>query len=73
MKILQRNLNRSTLVVWEIRASENPNTVHEEPLHSEKIGVWCGMSRQRIIGLNFFEETIKTAAYMEIFNIFVNQ
>jgi len=70
---LQRNLNRSTFVVWEIWASENPNAVHEEPLHSEKIGVWCGMSRQRIIGPIFFEETIKTAAYMEIFNTFVNQ
>ena len=73
MKILQRNLNRSTFVVWEIWASENPNAVREEPLHSEKIGVWCGMSRQRIIGSIFFEETIKTAAYMEIFNTFVNQ
>jgi len=31
------------------------------------------MSRQRIIGPIFFEETIKTAAYMEIFNTFVNQ
>ena len=57
----------------EIWASENPNAVHEEPLHSEKIGVWCGMSRQRKIGPIFFEETIKTAAYMEIFNTFVNQ
>ena len=31
------------------------------------------MSRQRIIGPIFFEETIKTAAHMEIFNTFVNQ
>ena len=31
------------------------------------------MSRQRIIGPIFFEETMKTAAYMEIFNTFVNQ
>jgi len=31
------------------------------------------MSRQRIIGPIFFDATIKTAAYMEIFNIFVNQ
>ena len=73
MKILQRNLNRSGFVVWEIWASENPNAVHEEPLHSEKIVIWCGMSRQRIIGPIFFEETIKTAAYMEIFNTFVSQ
>ena len=31
------------------------------------------MSRQRIIGPIFFEETVKTAACMEIFNTFVNQ
>jgi len=37
------------------------------------IGVWHEMSRQRIIGPIFFEETIKTAAYMEIFNTFLNQ
>jgi len=47
--------------------------IHEEPLHSEKIGVWSGMSWQHIIGPIFFDATITTAAYMEIFNIFVNQ
>ena len=69
MKILQRNLNRSTCVAWEVK-SENPNALHEEPLHSEKIGVWCGMSQRRII---FFDATITTAAYMEILNTFVNK
>ena len=33
----------------------------------------CGMSRRRIIGPIFFDATITTAAYMEIFNTFVNQ
>ena len=42
-------------------------------LHSQKIGVWCGMSRRRIIGPSYFDATITTAAYMEIFNTFVNQ
>jgi len=73
MKILQRNLNMSTFVRSRIWASENPNAIHEEPLHSEKIGVWFGMSRRRIIGPIFFDATITTAAYMEIFNTFVNQ
>jgi len=50
-----------------------PNAIHEEPLHSEKIGVWCGMSRRRIIGPIFFDAIITTAAYMEIINTFVNQ
>jgi len=49
-----------------------PNAIHEEALHSEKIGVWCGISRRRIIGLIFFDATV-TAAYMEIINTFVNQ
>jgi len=31
------------------------------------------MSRRRIIGPIFFDATITTAAYMEIFNTFVNQ
>ena len=35
--------------------------------------IWCGMSRWRIIGPIFFDATITTSAYMEIFNIFVNQ
>ena len=47
--------------------------IHEEPLHPEKIGVWCGMFRRSIIGPIFFDATITTVAYMEIFNTFVNQ
>jgi len=52
---------------------KNPNVIHEEPLHAEKIGIWCGMYQQHIIGPIFFDATITTAAYMEIFNTFVNQ
>jgi len=63
-------VNSQNSRIW---ASENPNAIHEEPLHSEKIGVWCGMSRRRITGPIFFEETIKIATYMEIFNTFINQ
>jgi len=50
-----------------------PNAIHEEPLHSEKTGFWCGMSQQHIIGPIIFGAPITTAAYMEIFNTFVNQ
>ena len=76
MKILQRNLNRSTFIVCEMKrnvASKNPNAVHEEALRSEKIGVWCGMFRRLIIGPIFFDATITTAAYTETFNTFLNQ
>jgi len=50
-----------------------PNTIHEQSLHSEKIDIWCGMSRRRIIDPIFFDATITTAAYTEIFNTLVNQ
>ena len=63
-------VNSQNSRIW---ASENPDAIHEEPPHSEKIGVWCGMSRQCIIGPIFFDGTITTAVYMEIFNTFVNQ
>ena len=63
-------VNSQNSRIW---ASENPNAIHEEPPHSEKIGVWRGTSRRRIIGPIFFDATITTAVYMEIFNTFVNQ
>ena len=31
-------------------ATENPHGIHESPLHSKKVGVWCAKSGQRIIG-----------------------
>ena len=63
-------VNSQNSRIW---ASENPNAMHEEPLHSKKIGVRFGMSRRCIIGPIFFDATITTAAYMEIFNTVVNQ
>jgi len=62
-------INSQNSRIW---ASDNPNAIHEEPLHLEKIGVWCGMAQRNIIGPIFFDATI-TAVYMEIFNTFVNQ
>ena len=70
------NTNEDTATKFEqeyVRCVRNPNAIHEEPLHSEKYGVWCGMSRRRIIGPVFIDATITTAAYMEIFNTFVNR
>jgi len=40
-------VNSQNTCIW---AAENPHTGHEEPLHSQKIAVWCGVSRRRIIG-----------------------
>ena len=46
--------------VW---ASENPHEFVEKQLHSLKVGVWCAMSRRRIIGQIFFTETITAERY----------
>ena len=37
---------------------ENPPEFEEIPLHQQKVGVWCGLSRKCIIGPIFFDETI---------------
>jgi len=41
--------------IW---AAENLHIVHEEPLHLQKIGVWCGVSRRRIIGPIFLKKQL---------------
>ena len=48
---LSRYVNSRNTHIW---AAENPHTVHEEPLHSQKFEVWCGISRRGIIGPIFF-------------------
>ncbi len=42
----------------------NPN--RKTSLHSEKSGVWCALSRTRIIGLIFFTSTIDANMYQDI-------
>lgn len=44
-------------------SSDNPHEFIEKPLHSIKTGVWCAMSRRRIIGPIFFHETINAERY----------
>jgi len=63
-------VNSQNTRIW---ATENPHTVHEEPLHSQKVGVWCGVSRRRIIGSILFEQRVTTEVYLQIFNEFANQ
>jgi hypothetical protein len=47
-------------------SSENPHLFHEVPLHSQKIGCWCAISRKRIVGPIFFSETVTSEKYQEI-------
>lgn len=36
--------------------SENPQIIHQQPLHEPKVTVWCGVSARKIIGPYFFED-----------------
>ena len=54
-------------------ATSNPHAINETPLHAEKVGVWCAISRLRIIGPIFFHDTVNTDRYLHIFTEFVNQ
>ena len=37
-------------------ATENPRDIHQKPLHSEKVIVWCGAASFGVISLYFFED-----------------
>jgi transposase len=49
---------------------KNPYIIHEEPLHSSKIGVWAAMSAKRIF-IVFFDSIITSAIYCGIVDKFV--
>ena len=51
--------------------TENPCNYTETPLHPQKIGVWCAISRRRIIGPLFFETSINAEAYQELIQQFI--
>ncbi|KAL4131865.1 hypothetical protein QTP88_009108 [Uroleucon formosanum] len=52
-------------------AAENPLKIHQRPLHSPKITVWCALSSVGIVGPYFFEEggvtvTVTSNRYCEM-------
>jgi len=51
--------------------TENPHNYTESPLLPQKIGVWCAISRRRIIGPLFFETSINAEAYQELIQQFI--
>jgi hypothetical protein len=65
---LSGHVNSQNTRYW---AAENPHLMHEQPL--QKIGVCCAVSGTRIIGLIFFERTVNTEVYMNIFEEFCAQ
>lgn len=47
------SVNKQNCRYW---AAENPRELHQRPLHSEKVSVWCAVSRLGVIGPYFFED-----------------
>jgi hypothetical protein len=55
-------------------SADNPHFFRETPLHPLKIGVWVGMSRRRLIGPIFFEDSVTAKRYRNnILDVFINQ
>ena len=46
-------MNKQNFRFW---ARENPQNLHEKPLHSERVTVWCAMTSSCVIGPYFFED-----------------
>ena len=48
------NVNKKNCHCW---APNNPHELHQHPLHSAKVTVWCEVYSHVIIGPYFFENT----------------
>jgi hypothetical protein len=44
----------------------NPYEIKDTPLHDRAVGVWCTVSRNRIVGPIFFDDTMKSERYCEV-------
>jgi hypothetical protein len=47
-------------------STENPQAVHEVPLHDLKVGVWCAISARRITEPVLLHETINSELYVRL-------
>jgi len=61
---------------FRYRSQANTRALHEKPLHSQEVTVWCAMSASGIIGPYFFENeagnavTVNTDRYAEMLQNF---
>lgn len=46
-------INKQNTRFW---GTDNPQNIHERPLHPERVTVWCGITAERVIGPYFFED-----------------
>jgi hypothetical protein len=49
--------------VW---SAANPHEIKDTPFHDQKVGVWCAISWNRIIGPIFLDDTINSERYCEV-------
>lgn len=64
---LSGKVNKQNMRFWGL---ENPHVTHEQPLHDEKLLVWCAMSEHGIIGPFVFNNTVNSQRYREMLNDF---
>lgn len=65
-------VNKQNMRYW---SGTNPRELHQRPLHSDRVTVWCALSRVGIIGPYFFEEndraaTVTSARYLNMIQTF---
>ncbi len=56
---------------YRLWASENPEAFVEKGLHPQKLGIWCAISRKRVVGPFFFSQTINAERYQAIITDFI--
>ena len=65
---LNGTVNKQSFRYW---VSENPRELHQRPLHSPKVTVWCGLGKCRIFGPSFFQKeetaTVTSDRYIRMF------
>ncbi|PSN55244.1 hypothetical protein C0J52_05854 [Blattella germanica] len=49
-------VNKENFWYW---SNQNPHQLHERPLHSDRVTVWCSISKFDVIGPYIFEENSK--------------
>jgi hypothetical protein len=48
-------VNKQTFQYWPV---DSPRELHERPLHSPRVTVWCAMAEFGVWGPYFFEESV---------------
>lgn len=66
-------VNKQNFRYWSVT---NPQELHERPLHSSKVTVWCGVTKKCVIGPYFFEEggrtvTVNQERYLRMLDTFL--